>query len=159
MYAGRSNRPNRPGEDNRSTAQNKYNIGIIRLWCTVLCARLITRSDLFAPFFLLFSFCLGSDWLSDIHESDDDTQVAIPFTVYACEDEKVYCNEYDETAYSGLTSPGTALGEGEQLDVLASIPPALTIMLLFDLTNGQWIRISEVRCWVLTDVTVAQECW
>lgn len=60
--------------------------------------------------------------------------------VYSCTSiSSTYCLE----VYSGVTSPGTALGKGEKINVSASTSRDV-IALWFDLTNQQWIDISEV---------------
>ena len=69
----------------------------------------------------------------DFHESDDSTQVAIPFTVTA---------SYEDV--SSVTSPGTALGTGQKINFPADTWDD-TIYIVFDVTNDQWIGVSEVR--------------
>lgn len=70
---------------------------------------------------------------SDFHESDDATKIAISFTVAA-----------DSKEVSGLTSPGTALGAGQKVNLPADTFDDL-IRITFTLTNDQWIDVSEVR--------------
>ena len=67
----------------------------------------------------------------DFHESDEDTGVSIPFTV----------NE--DTA--DLTLPGTPLGEGQQVNLPEGEYGSSQVIIEFDLTNDQWIHLSEVR--------------
>lgn len=58
-----------------------------------------------------------------------DTGISIPFSV----------NTYDT-----YTVPGTPLGEGQQVN-LSTLGYSSYIRLGYDLTNGQWIHLSEVR--------------
>lgn len=66
----------------------------------------------------------------DIHESDDDTGVSIPFTV-----------NFDDA--DDLTVPGIPLGEGQQVN-LPTDETTFEISISFDLTSDQWIHLSEV---------------
>eukprot|EP00904_Undaria_pinnatifida_P010557 jgi/Undpi1/6631/HiC_scaffold_20.g09110.m1 len=72
----------------------------------------------------------------DFHESDDSTQVAIPFTVTA---------SYEDV--SSVTSPGTALGTGQKINFPADTWDD-TIYIVFDVTNDQWIGVSEVEIYL-----------
>ena len=69
----------------------------------------------------------------DFHESDDATKVAISFVVAA---------GFEQV--SGVTSPGTALGAGQKVNLPADTL-ADTVLVTFTLTNDQWIHVSEVR--------------
>ena len=69
----------------------------------------------------------------DLHESDDATKVAISFVVTAGLEQ-----------VSGVTSPGTALGTGEKVNLPADTFGG-TVLITFTLTNDQWIHVSEVR--------------
>lgn len=77
---------------------------------------------------MLFYLALPEPLL-DFHESDEDTEVSIPFSV----------NYYTED----LTVPGTPLGEGQQVNLPAG-EENYQVVIDFDLTNDQWIHLSEV---------------
>ena len=71
---------------------------------------------------------------SDFHESDDATQQSISFDIEV--------GGYD-VVHTDLTSPGTALGAGQRVNM----PPDTSgryLDLLFDLTSDQTIGVSEV---------------
>ncbi|CBJ30779.1 hypothetical protein Esi_0215_0017 [Ectocarpus siliculosus] len=76
----------------------------------------------------------------DFHESDDATQLSISFDVEV---------GYD-TVHTDLTSPGTALGAGQRVNM----PPDASgnyLHLLFDLTSDQAIDVSEVEIYLDVD--------
>ena len=81
----------------------------------------------------------------DVHESDTQ-DISIPFEV-----------NYD---ISDLTTPGLTLGEGQRVNVKEA---ANFVFISFDLTNGQYINLSEVIRWctpngVLTRTTTEPKC-
>lgn len=65
-----------------------------------------------------------------MHESDTE-QIAVPFSVYVG----------SSLFSSDLTTPGLALGEGQRVKINEE---AYSVRLQFDLTNGQYINLSEV---------------
>ena len=65
---------------------------------------------------------------TDVHESDI-AQISIPF-------------QFDYPDISDLTSPGLALGTGQKVNVNTNID---SFTLFFELTNGQYINLSEVK--------------
>lgn len=67
---------------------------------------------------------------TDVHESDTQA-ISIPFEV-----ECAYCD-----GISDLTTPGLALGVGQRVNINAQ---AADLTLEFDLSNGQYINLSEV---------------
>lgn len=69
----------------------------------------------------------------DFHESNDATQVAIPFAVIAGVEE-----------VSGVTTPGTALGTGQKINFPADTSHFI-FSIAFALTTDQWVGVSEVR--------------
>ena len=68
-------------------------------------------------------------FLKDFHESENDTEVTIPFTV---------------NHVSDFTESGIPLGEGQQVK---SPDGARSLSVVFDLMNDQWIHLSEVLRW------------
>lgn len=69
---------------------------------------------------------------ADLHESDTQ-EISIPFEL----------NYYTDS----LTTPGLALGVGDRFNVNED---AFRVSLSFDLTNGQYINLSEVRTYIRT---------
>lgn len=91
---------------------------------------LVSKQQINSP----LSACLSSVESSDFHESDDAEQVPIPFDV-----------DIDfATEQSDLTSPGTAVGAGQCVNIPSGTSGS-TITLDFDLANDQTIGINEVR--------------
>lgn len=91
---------------------------------------------------------------ADVHESDT-AEVSIPFDVSF--------GYFLTSDFSDLTSPGTALGEGQQInfpraDSLSdSYFRANSVTLSFSLTAGQFIELSEVGAVLVTCCTLSKE--
>lgn len=83
----------------------------------------------------------------DIHESDT-AQVSIPVVVQIG-------GYYSSDSVSDLTSTGTPLGEGQQINIPSSFESAGEVLLDFTLTNGQYISLSEVGVILLMVVSCA----
>lgn len=85
---------------------------------------MIDYASKYKPFFNVFPPCPLA--ATDLHESDTQ-EISIPFTLGTT---------------AGLTTPGLALGVGQRVNVKEETS---SLSLFFDLTNDQYINLSEVR--------------
>ncbi|CAM9282020.1 unnamed protein product [Ectocarpus sp. 8 AP-2014] len=116
----------RDGEDN-SVAESRWSC---TLGTATTCELQFEFDDYFDVSYLMIYF----------HESDDATQLSISFDVEV---------GYD-TVHTDLTSPGTALGAGQRVNMLPDTSGNY-LHLLFDLTSDQTIDVSEVEIYLDVD--------
>ncbi|CAM9348482.1 unnamed protein product [Ectocarpus fasciculatus] len=124
--AGCDPRLTRDGDDN-TVAESRWSC---TLGTTNTCELQFEFDDHFDISYLMIYF----------HESDDATQLSISFDIEV---------GYD-VVHTDLTSPGTALGAGQRVNM----PPDTSgryLDLLFDLTSDQTIGVSEVEIFLDVD--------